>query len=173
MYRKYGLTEEEIEFVEETIRPLDGNEEADLGNSVMTVLDDEIIRYYGPTGNELDINTVGSWRIPFDGKENAARICKDAIKAGAVAACAHDNRESGLICFYVDGTSDDAQRALLTWLRDNNLLLRNPDGSFVDIPYVYDMRSADNITSDAKLADFIDLQRSMRLTSLPQSFKNL
>ena len=79
-----------------------------------------------------------------------------------MAACAHDDRERGLIYFYVDGTSDDAQRTLLTWLRDNDLLPRNPDGSFVDIPYVYDMRSADNITSDAKLADFIDLQRSMR-----------
>ncbi len=83
------------------------------GNSVLVVTDDLIIRYYAKEVS-LDYNTVGFWRIPFDGKENAAQICKDAIRAEAVAACAHDDRESGLIYFYVDGTSDDAQRTLLT-----------------------------------------------------------
>lgn len=72
-----------------------------------------------------------------------------------MAACAHDDGESGLIYFYVDGTSDDAQRALLTWLRDNDLLPRNPDGSFIGIPYAYDVRATDNPTPDAKLSDYI------------------
>ena len=126
------------------------------GNSVLVVTDDLIIRYYAKEVS-LDYNTVGSWRILFDGKENAAQICKDAIRAGAVAACAHDDQESGIIFFYVDGTSDGAQRTLLTWLRDNNLLPRNPDGSFVDIPYAYDLR-AGRYSLDAKLSDYLDSQ---------------
>lgn len=73
-----------------------------------------------------------------------------------MAACAHDDQERGLIYFYVDGTSDDAQRTLLTWLRDNDLLPREPDGSYTDIIYAYDVRSADNPTPDAKLSDYMD-----------------
>lgn len=115
-----------------------------------------IIRYYAKEVS-LDYNTVGSWRIPFDGKENAAQICKDAIRAGAVAACAHDDQESGLIFFYVDGTSDDTQRTLLTWLRDNDLLPRNPDVSFIDIPYAYDLRSINNPKPDATLTNFLNI----------------
>lgn len=157
LYAKYSLTNEEIAFIESTINPMDENSEASTSNQVISVQDEGIIRYYGPEGNELDLETVGSWRIPFDGKENAAQICKDAIRAGAVAACAHDDQESGLIYFYVDGTSDDAQRTLLTWLRDNDLLPREDDGSYTDIIYAYDVRSADNLTPDAKLSDYYAL----------------
>ena len=137
---------------------MDENSEASTSNQVISVQDEGIIRYYGPEGNELDLETVGSWRIPFNGRENAAQICKDAIRAGAVAACAHDDQERGLIYFYVDGTSDGAQRTLLTWLRDNDLLPRNTDGSFINIPYAYDVRSDSNETPDAKLSDYIEIR---------------
>ena len=169
LYEYFDFDADEVALIENTMRPLilddsavEENEEAFAtdfesgSNSVLVVTDDLIIRYYAKEVR-LEYNTVGSWRIPFDGRENAARICKAAIKAGAVAACAHDDLESGLIYFYVDGTSDDAHRALLTWLRDNGLLPREPDGSYTDIIYAYDVRSADNPTPDAKLSDYINL----------------
>ena len=152
--KKYGLSCDEVALIDSSIRSMSAGDTST--DSILSVEDDGIIRYYGPEGNELDLETVGSWRIPFSGKENAARICKDAIKAGAVAACAHDDRESGLIYFYVDGTSDDAQRTLLTWLRDNNLLPREDDGSYTDIIYAYDVRSADNCNPVARLSDYLD-----------------
>lgn len=159
LYAKYGLTQEEIELVEDSIRPMDGNDEVDVSNSVMTVMDGGITRYYGAEGSNLNLDTVGSWWIPFMGRDNAAQICQDAIKAGAVAACAHDEKEVGFIYLYVDGTSDDDQRTLLTWLRDNDLLPREDDGSYTDIIYAYDVRSADNPTPDAKLSDYLDLDQ--------------
>ena len=159
LYTKYSLTSEEVAFIESTINPMDEISEASTPNQVISVQDEGITRYYYPEGHELDLDTVGSWRIPFDGKENAAQICNDAIRAGAVAACAHDDGESGLIYFYVDGTSDDAQRTLLIWLRDNDLLPREQDGSYTDIIYAYDLRSSDNPTPDAKLSDYFNLSR--------------
>ena len=153
--KKYGLSCDEVALIDSSIRSMSAGDTST--DSILSVEDDGITRYYGPAGNGLDLETVGSWRIPFDGKENAARICKDAIKAGAVAACAHDDQESGLIYFYVDGTSDDAQRTLLIWLRDNDLLPREDDGSYTDIIYAYDIRSTDSSSPDAKLSEYIDL----------------
>ena len=153
--KKYGLTDEEIRLIDSSIRSMASENEQ--GNAVISVNDDEVVRYYGPKGNSLKHNTVGSWWIPFVGRENAAKVCREAIKSGAVAACAHEDKEIGFIFLYVDGTSDDDQRTLLTWLRDNDLLPREDDGSYTDIIYAYDVRSAENQTPDAKLSDFIDL----------------
>jgi len=77
-----------------------------------------------------------------------------------VVARAQKDREDRFILYYVYGISDDNQPRQLTWLRENDLLPRNPDGSFVDIPYAYDLR-AGRYSLDAKLSDYLDSQGSI------------
>ena len=126
-------------------------------HSIKSVLDDGIIRLYGDDSENIDLGSVGTWAIPFVGKELAVNICKSAIGSAVVDACACDSNETGYIYLYVDGTSEASQRSLIAWLLQRDLLPRNERGELVELYFSYDISTTDSNGADAQLSDYIDL----------------
>lgn len=166
LYRKYNLSDEEIAFIEFTMRSMDdasvvapsNPHSADIAKSSITVInDDYVVRYYGESGNDYDFNAVGSWRIPCSSEKAAKRVCQDAIQRSIVKACAHETSFPGNIIFYIDGTAETENMALLEWLLDNTLIPRKSDGSLTDVFFTYDIQTSPERVADLRLSDFVDL----------------
>lgn len=166
LYAQFGLTEEEIRLIESTMRPME-EDDSDVEeipdnsqpNTLTTKVNDEtVVRYYGEKGNDYDLSTVGAWIVPFNNAGTAENICKAAISDTIVAACARDRADAGFLYFYVDGTSEADQRTLIEWLLQKDLLPRDENGDYIDLPYFYDIQTRTDAAPDSRLSDFMDLQ---------------
>ena len=83
------------------------------------------------------IENCGKWMHFFD-KDNyefAKGVCIKAIREKVITACKHtsfesdsltnpmsNNRNSGVICFYLDGKSDEKHKMILEFFMINNLI---------------------------------------------------
>lgn len=178
LYKRYQCTAEEVSVIEATMRPLeyvvhcdtengnylmdndseDGIIVSDKKQDVVSVLDGCIARYYGENGNDYDFSAVGAWIVPFSNAMVAENICKAAISDTVVAACARDRADAGFLYFYVDGTSEADHRTLIEWLLQKNMLPRDENGAYMDLPYFYDIQTRTDDAPDSRLSDFMDLQ---------------
>lgn len=124
------------------------------------------------------IDYCGKWIHLFEKKnyQFAKEVCICAIKDNVVTACKHTSfeidslinplsrgKDTGVICFYVNGTSDESHKLLLEFMIKNELVQKTKSGKLYNIGFKFDEQTLNNeygedFTPKIKLEDFVDLQ---------------
>lgn len=124
------------------------------------------------------IKNCGKWMHFFhrDNYKFVNDVCVQAITEGVVTACKHTSFEddslenhlstgknTGVICFYINGTSDSSHKNLLEFMLKNKLIQKTKSGKLFNIGFKFDEQTLNNEYGEdfkpkIKLEDFVDLQ---------------
>ncbi len=129
-------------------------------------------------GDNEPINNCGKWMYFFSNQDFAREMCIKAISEKVVAECkctdlstlkeavSHGfNKYSGnegVICFYIDGTDNEAHKRVIRFMLNNDLIRKTKNGRYYNISFKFDTQTrngeyGDDFNGEIKLADFIDL----------------
>lgn len=124
------------------------------------------------------LDSCGKW-IHFFSKSNyhfVKEVCVRAIKENVVTTTKHSsfekeslpnplstNKDTGVICFYIDGTSDECHKRVLKYMIKNDLIQRTKTGKLFNIAYKFDSQTLNNEYGDdfiaqTKLDNYVDLE---------------
>lgn len=105
----------------------------------------------------------GKWMHFFMTRAAAVAICETAITTSVVNSCKHSNGETGMICFYIDGTDLAAHQRVIRFMLDNQLIRKTEAGKLFDIAFKFDLQTVSGeygqkVKAVMRLPDFIDLR---------------
>jgi len=124
------------------------------------------------------INNCGKWMIFFNANnyEFVKEICIKAINEKIINSCKHtafeidsliheksEKYNSGVICFYLDGTLDTEHKKVLKFLKNNDLIRKTKTGKLYNISFKFDDQTrmgeyGNKFNPIIKLSDFINLE---------------
>lgn len=159
LYEKYSLTEEEIAFIERTIKPMEKESETSL--SVSEISAEGWVFYVGEDADSLG-EKCGKWMYFFNDRAFAEEICRQAVEQGVVAESKHSDADDGVCCFYINGDDAAAHQRLLQFFLDKDLVRKKNDGSLYNIPFKFDTQTrageyGKEFASHIRLSQFVDL----------------
>ena len=125
------------------------------------------VYYVGEGADDIDRDRCGKWMWSFDDYDLAEELCAKAVEDGVVAEAKHNaypdpRYDSGICCFYLDGSDEEAHEAILGFFLENDMIPRDGSGRLADIPFKYDWQTraglyGDDFVPEMTLSDFIDL----------------
>ena len=165
LYEKYNLTEDEIAFIERTIKPMET--EDDISSSVSEISAGGWVFYVGEDAASLG-NKCGKWMYFFNDRPFAEKICRQAVKQGVVTESKHSDADNGVCCFYINGDDAAAHQRLIQFLLDNDLIRKKKDGGLYNISFKFDTQTrageyGEEFDSHIKLDQFVDLNTGKML----------
>lgn len=165
LYEKYGLSEDEIAFIERTIKPMEI--ENDISSSVSEISAGGWVFYVGEDAASLG-DKCGKWMYFFNGRPFAEKICRQAVEQGVVTESKHSDADNGVCCFYINGDDAAAHQRLIQFLLDNDLIRKKKDGGLYNISFKFDTQTrageyGEEFDSHIKLDQFVDLNTGKML----------
>lgn len=160
LYEKYGLSEDEIAFIESTIKPMEKESETSLPVSENSA--GGWVFYVGEDATSLG-DKCGKWMYFFNDRTFAENICRQAVEQGVVVESKHSDKNDGVCCFYLNGDDAEAHKKVIQFFLDNGLIRKKKDGSLYDISFKYDTQTkageyGEEFESNIKLDQFVDLK---------------
>ena len=134
--------------------------------------------YYHPAiamdDNLLPADTCGKWMYFFLEEERSCieDICTRAVESGATYEAKMSTPyqmmvyggDTGVACFYIDGSSDEAHQALLSFMLEENLFPYDEDGCLKDVDFKFDWQTREGMYDEDSgyipqitLSDYVDL----------------
>jgi hypothetical protein len=129
--------------------------------------------YYKSKEYNSKIKNCGKWMLFFS-RENymfAKEICMEAAINNIVYTCKHTSFETdslqkfsltGVICFYLDGLSENQHKKVISFLKDKDLIRKTKTGKYFNISFKFDIQTLSgdygkDFTPEIKLSDFVNL----------------
>lgn len=165
LYKKYDLSEEEISFIEKTIKPIsDAEYESEITNTISA---NGWVFYVCDEAKNLG-NTCGKWMYFFNDRTFAEKICREAVEHGIVVESKYSEADKGVCCFYLNGEDAAAHQRIIRFFLDNNLVHKKEDGSLYNISFKFDTQTrageyGKEFDSNIKLDQFVDLNTGKML----------
>ena len=165
LYKKYGLSEDEIAFIESTIKPMEPESEHTL--PVSEVSAGGWVFYIGEDAESLG-DKCGKWMYFFNDRSFAEKICRQAVEQGVVTESKHSDADNGVCCFYINGDDAAAHQRLIQFFLDNDLIRKKKDGGLYNISFKFDTQTrageyGEEFDSHIKLEQFVDLNTGKML----------
>lgn len=165
LFKKYELTEEEIEFVNSIIKPM-GHEDGE-NNEVTCIHAGSWAFYIGEDAASLGAK-CGKWMYFFNDRSFAEKICRQAVEQGVVAESKHSDAGDGVCCFYINGDDAAAHQRLIQFFLDNDLVRKKKNGGLYNISFKFDTQTrageyGEEFDSHIKLDQFVDLNTGKML----------
>lgn len=119
---------------------------------------------------EKPIPNGGKWMYFFNrtGADFANEMCKKAVQEGVVEESKHTDIDllsidTGVCCFYIDGTDADSHKRILKFFLENGMIPRNKNGNLRNISFKFDKETrakeyASNFHAKINLSHFVDLK---------------
>lgn len=117
--------------------------------------------------NLLEEHKCGKWMHFFNDQQFAISVCEKAIAENVCYDCKctdmeRTGKESGVICFYINGDDIESHRKVIKFMLDNNLFPKIKSGRFKNMSFKFDDQTrageyGTDYDGKIKLEQFIDL----------------
>lgn len=124
--------------------------------------------YLSGEEDKLDKHKCGKWMYFFSDQEFAQKICEAAIETGACCACKCTNmeeqmRNTGVICFYINGDDTKNHYRVIDFMLRNDLIRKTKTGKYYNNSFKFDDQTGAgeygaDFEGKIKLDEFINLE---------------
>lgn len=121
------------------------------------------IRYSSTRDWKLsNIKDGGKWMHFYKERSFAEEMITKALDTGVVKYAKHTKGSSGMVCYYVSGTSLEAHYKVISFMLENNLIRLTNSLNYFDVNFKFNGQSwskeyGNNFEGLLKLSDLIDL----------------
>lgn len=123
--------------------------------------------YLSGEENKLRSDVTGKWMYFFKDQEKAQELCQKAIEEKVCYECKCSDlelqqKQKGVICFYLNGDDEEAHKKVIQFMLDNGLVPRTRSSRYHNLSFKFDSQTiANEYGSDFEgkihLDEFIDL----------------
>ena len=123
--------------------------------------------YLSGEENKLRSDVTGKWMYFFKDREKAQELCQKAIEEKVCYECKCSDlelqqKQKGVICFYLNGDDEEAHKKVIQFMLDNGLVPRTRSSRYHNLSFKFDSQTiANEYGSDFEgkihLDEFIDL----------------